>query len=158
MADADSTRPTRSRLLELFDYDREAGRLTPKPKPRINRQGYRFVKVEKKSIPEHHVIWFLEKGRWPKGVIDHINGNPGDNRIENLRDVTQRVNVQNQRYAQVSNKSTGMLGVSMRKNGKFDARIQHKGRNLYIGCFDTAEDAHAAYVRAKRALHEGCTI
>ena len=90
--------------------------------------------------------------------IDHVNGNKHDNRICNLRQVSSRENVQNQRRAHVSNKSSGLLGVTVKANGKCQARIFVGGKNLYLGSFDDAESAHEAYLVAKRKFHPSCTI
>jgi hypothetical protein len=95
-------------------------------------------------------------GRWPNGVVDHINGDTSDNQWSNLRDVTHSVNCQNQRRAKRSNAS-GLLGVSF-FDGKPRASISVDGRPIHLGTFDTPEAAHQAYVEAKRKLHAGCTI
>lgn len=44
------------------------------------------------TVPVARVCWLCESGNWPEHTIDHINRNPLDNRIENLRDVTQAIN------------------------------------------------------------------
>lgn len=106
----------------------------------------------------HKLAWLLSTGAWPTGVIDHINGNPADNRIANLRDVSHSVNSQNQRRPQSDNKSTGVLGVTKSRNGKFEARIWKEDKNIHIGTFDTAAKAHAAYLQTKREIHPGCLI
>jgi hypothetical protein len=79
-----------------------------------------------------------------------------NNAIANLRDVSPKVNKQNSRKAMIDSIS-GCLGVSQSKK-RWKASIRVDGRSLYLGSFDTAELAHAAYVCAKRRLHEGCTI
>jgi hypothetical protein len=92
----------------------------------------------------------------PPRPIDHINGDPSDNRISNLRDVSRTENQENQRRAQRHNK-VGLLGVS--PNGKgFISRIKVAGRKVNLGTFPTPEIAHAVYVKAKRYLHAGCTL
>lgn len=66
--------------------------------------------------------------------------------------------MQNQRKARVDN-VIGLLGVTHHpKNNKFQARITLDKRTQSLGYFKTPEAAHAAYVEAKRRLHEGCTI
>ena len=106
----------------------------------------------------HRLAWLMTYSVIPKQVIDHIDGNPLNNRISNLRDVSRSVNGQNRRNAQFGNK-TGFLGVSFHKqSGKFQAQIQLNGRVKYLGLFPTAELARAAYLAAKREIHEGCTI
>lgn len=123
---------------------------------------YVYLTVDEQRYKAHRVAWALHYGEWPKGAIDHINGDGADNRIANLRDVDTRTNQQNQRRAK-SNNSTGWLGVYFAPKGyrrkRFRAGIA-RGDGTYwtIGYFATAEEAHAAYVEAKRKLHAGCTI
>ena len=95
-------------------------------------------------------------GEWPDGYIDHGNGVRTDNRWANLRAGDRSFNMQNQRRARRDN-TTGWLGVS-RVKSRFEAAIQVRGRRFRLGRFDTPEAAHAAYLTAKRKLHEGCTL
>ena len=106
----------------------------------------------------HRLAWLLTHAKWPDGVIDHINGDPLNNCIKNLRDVSNTINQQNQREARSDNK-TGMLGVSFCKRyDKFLAQIQLNGKKKHLGYFTKQEDARVAYLTAKREIHEGCTI
>lgn len=95
-------------------------------------------------------------GEYPTNDIDHINGNPSDNNISNLRHVTREVNMQNQRKPR-SNNPTGFLGVVKRRDG-FISSITLRKKQRYLGTFATPELAHLAYVEAKRKLHDGCTL
>ena len=104
----------------------------------------------------HRLVWMVVHGEFPGDMIDHINGNPTDNRIENLRVVTHSVNMQNRRTARSTNK-TGLLGVSV-SGSKFSAEIRIDGTQVCLGRFETAQMAHEAYVNAKRTHHIGCTI
>jgi hypothetical protein len=105
-----------------------------------------------------HVIAFvIVTGTWPVGVVDHRNGDGTDNRWTNLRDVSHAVNVQNVRKARATSQS-GMLGVARHRNGRYRATIVVGGKQRHLGYFDTPEQAHAAYVTAKRELHPGCTL
>ena len=123
-----------------------------------DRNGHIRISIGNRLYSAHRLAWLYVYGIHPSGAIDHINGNRSDNRIANLRDVTLSVNQQNQRAAQKHN-STGLLGVTFNKaRGRFQAQIGLGKDRRYLGLFDTAEAAHAAYVTAKRALHEGCTI
>jgi hypothetical protein len=122
------------------------------------KTGYAKIRIQGKEYASHRLAWLYTHGHWPIGDIDHINGIRNDNRISNLRDVTRSVNCQNQRSARSDN-SCGHLGVSLnKKSGKYQARIWHKGKLLYLGSFVAAEEAHAKYVEAKRSLHEGSTL
>jgi len=103
------------------------------------------------------MAWLYMTGSWPAAEIDHRNGNKSDNRWENLRDVQPVVNQQNKRRAQ-SNSKTGFLGVMVSGDGRFCARIRVNGRNKHLGSFRSPELAHAAYLMAKRELHEGGTL
>jgi len=99
-------------------------------------------------------------GGFPNGILDHINGNKSDNRIENLRESDHQKNSQNQRKATKRN-LTGFLGVSVDRScipRPYVARIKAGGKNIRLGQFQTPEQAHEAYVKAKRELHAGCTI
>lgn len=71
---------------------------------------YFISKTSRGKVFNHRIIWLLSYGEWPKGVIDHIDGNGFNNKLENLRDVTQSENMRNARMKS-SNKS-GVTGVS----------------------------------------------
>jgi hypothetical protein len=124
--------------------------------PSVN--GYTRVSVGGQTFMAHRVAWLLVHGAWPDGEIDHINGVRDDNRIVNLRDVDHAGNQQNLKRAQRNNKS-GLLGVSFEQwTGRWKAQIMHRRRNMNLGRFDTKEEAHAAYLVAKRILHAASTL
>lgn len=80
--------------------------------------------------------------------VDHINGNPSDNRKLNLRIVSHLENMQNKKI--YKNNASGIIGVSQRRNGKWYARIMVDGNEMWLGTFETKEDA----VAARRAAEE----
>lgn len=83
--------------------------------------------------------------------VDHANGNRMHNHWHNLRDACNRTN-QEARHKVVS--AAGLMGVSLRRDtGKFQAHIKTNGKKKTLGCFTTAEAAHAAYLSAKESLH-----
>lgn len=97
----------------------------------------------------HRIVWLLAYGEWPSRQIDHINGDRDDNRLTNLRLATPSENRQNQKLHRDSR--TGFKGVSLdKRRNKYMARITFGGRQRSLGCFETAELAHAAYVAAAR--------
>jgi len=120
--------------------------------------GYTRIQIGQKCHLAHRLAWLYEFGVWPSKDIDHINGNRDDNRLCNLRDVPRKINAQNRKAAS-SNNSSGFLGVSKHvRTGKFTAGIYIQGKRKHLGVFETAEQAHEAYLAAKRESHEGCTI
>lgn len=122
----------------------------------LNTIGYYTLSLNKHIYYAHRVAWALVMGEWPKGVIDHINGNKADNSFWNLRDTTYRINQENRTKAQ-ANSSSKLLGAFKYKNG-FRSQIKVKGQLHYLGVFPTAEEAHQAYISAKQKLHEGNTL
>lgn len=124
---------------------------------RIDSWGYRQIRVNNRRYAAHRLAFLWMTGEWPKQVVDHINGDKDDNRWTNLRDVSQGVNCQNIRAPNRKN-TTGFLGVSMEPSGRFSARVYLNRKPIYLGTFDTAEEAHQEYVKAKRIHHEGCTL
>lgn len=119
--------------------------------------GYRSIGIDGRDYTAHRLAWLYVHGEWPAAYIDHINGDRADNRISNLRDVSQSVNMQNV-YAPKSNNKSGFRGVSWHKQrSKFAARIKVDGKYRSLGLFESPEKAAAAYIAAKRELHEGCT-
>lgn len=122
----------------------EAGNLTAK--------GYLEVKIKDRTYKVHRIIWAMRHGTWPSGQIDHVNGNKSDNRIENLREVTQNQNMWNR--GRLCNNKTGYKGVSkVRSSGRYKAQIKHFGRVICIGTFETPEEAYVAYCDSARRLH-----
>jgi hypothetical protein len=157
---------TAEQVRELLDYDPETGRFTWRIAPRghkagsqagcIDSYGYVVIRIAGAGHKAHRLAWLIAYGEWPDDQIDHINGERSDNRIANLRSLTNQGNQQNRRTAHRGN-SSGLLGVSP-KRGKWRAQIKVDGEKRHIGMFDTPEAAHAAYLEAKRKLHPTCSI
>ncbi len=176
---------TQSRLKEYFNYDHETGVFTYRVSvkgsgrragdvagciadyvPAKNQQTANatprkimYLGIDYKIYRAHRLAWLYIYGEMPNGKIDHKNGNPLDNRIENLRIASDRMNSQNIRKAQPYNK-TGVLGVGIDKaRGCFKSEIRlPSGKRKFLGRFKTVDEAHQAYIKAKRIYHEGCTI
>lgn len=136
------------------------GKVQPGVKAGVLREDGRIkIGFKGKEYFAHRLAWLMFYGRQPEHEIDHVNGNPSDNRIANLREVPHSVNIENQRKARADNKSCGLLGVSFNKKaGKFSSQIRANGKKVHLGLFADPEEAHKAYVKAKRSLHSGCTI
>lgn len=125
----------------------------------VARGRYIAIVVKKNRFLAHRLAWTFCHNRLPDGVVDHINGNGRDNRIENLREVSVRVNIENRKKRNRNNK-LGLLGVSLDPSRvkPYRASITVMRRHTHLGYFDTPEAASQAYLAAKRRLHEGCTL
>lgn len=154
---------TAERLRELLHYDATTGEFTwvvscrgTKAGDRAgtdSSEGRRHIIIGYARFKAHRLAWLYVHGKWPNGLVDHTNGDPTDNRIDNLRESSMSENLQNQRRAHKHNK-TGILGVSWRPTrNKFRARIVVNGKETNLGHFDTAEEAQSAYLDAKAKLH-----
>lgn len=118
--------------------------------------GYTVICLNRKTYFAHRLAWLYAHGVWPEGQIDHINGCRSDNRLENLRTANQSENNQNQRLPSSRN-TTGFLGVSRHKDG-FGAMIGVNGKSVWLGLYATPEQAHVAYIKAKKKLHTHSVI
>jgi len=162
-------------IKEMFDYDGKEGVLYWKQRDRkwFNHDKYHYIwnkrfagkqaghimpsrkygviNVLNHRYEYHQVVWAWVNGKWPENNIDHIDGDPSNNRVENLRDVTQFQNLKN------INKNKGLtpfVGVYKAGN-RYISRIRNNYERIYLGSFDTAEEAHAAYcVKAKELFGE----
>lgn len=127
----------------------------------VRKDGRKVLRLDGKLYLSYRVAWLLANGSWPKGEIDHINGISSDDRLSNLRDVTRGINQENLRKSYVSKGSSKLLGVFKNKKSKskpWRSSICVGRKQISLGAFATEEEAHAAYVAAKRVLHSGCTI
>ena len=110
--------------------------------------GYRAGSLRNKKYLAHRIVWVHAHGDWPKGEIDHVNGDKTDNRIKNLRDVSSSENKKNVRL--ISTNSSGHVGVYWTaRERRWVAQIVHLGRNRCLGYYRTIEDAIAARERAQ---------
>lgn len=162
---AKQSRLTQERLKELFHYDPLSGIFTRLVNTgrhgrykagtvagSYTERGYLVVVIESKIFSLHRLAWLYMTGEWPLAGVDHGNGVHDDNRFENLRPAEQWQNAQNNKIP-VTNTS-GLIGASWHKGKKkWCAGIGANRKRHYLGAFDTAEEAHAAYLSAKASLH-----
>lgn len=150
-------------LREYLDYDRNEGRLFWRKKPcsRIvvgreagskRADGYRGFQLNEVRYLTHRVIFALEHGYFPEEV-DHIDGDPANNHISNLRQATR--SQQNMNRATQANNTSGHKGVYRHKRGKeyWCARIKVEGKYKCLGYFHAFEDAVAAYRTGAERYH-----
>ena len=113
-----------------------------------SRNTYVYICVDYKSYGAHRLAWLYMTDEWPTKIIDHINGNRSDNKWINLRQATPSQNIANSGMR--TNSTSGYKGVSYhRRAKKWVAQIGYEGQNLYLGVYDTPEQA--AEVRRKKA-------
>lgn len=113
--------------------------------------GYWCVGLNKKTYKCHRLAWLYFYEEWPSNNIDHINCDRSDNRICNLRLGDRKVNPFNQRVR--INNTSGHKGITITPYGKFIARIGVRRSRIYLGTFDSLEEAHAAYAVAAPLYH-----
>ena len=154
------------RLQEQLSYDPETGEFAwlirgKSRRDRVGRiakdSGYHLISIDYKEYRAHRLAFAIMTGRWPADEIDHINGKRADNRWCNLREATRAQNQQNRRSAARHN-ALGVQGVRQLPSGRFFAQLSNKGKALYLGSFDSIEEAETCYIEAKRKLHEFNTL
>ena len=153
-------------LQQLLHYDPNTGTLTWKARSGDGREarrwntryagetaghktsdGYVCVVIGGKQYKAHRLAWLYAKGRWPDLSIDHINGDPLDNRISNLRDVSHAENCRNQGVPK--NNTSGHVGVCLNKRRKkWHAYYRHNGKNVHLGLFNCPTAAAITRMRA----------
>lgn len=158
-------------LEEILDCDPEAGVLTWRPRQKsygsnghhwkrfnavfagkragyLTGYGYVNLSILGQKYTAHRVVYAMATGHWPKGEIDHINGDPTDNRIANLRDVAASENMKNR--PRQCNNSSGVQGVRKKTHShKWIAFIYDGGKQIHLGTFDAKQDAIDARCRAE---------
>jgi hypothetical protein len=151
---------------DLLDYDPHTGVFTWKLSAGVKKAGsiagsskggcgYIRISLAKVSYRAHRLAWFYVYGEWPSLHVDHINRNRQDNRISNLRLVTQQQNLQN--MSKRLKKACTYKGVTPLTNNKdkFVAQIRYDGKQRKLGIFATPEEAHQAYcVEAQKRFGE----
>jgi hypothetical protein len=147
-------------LKDKYDYDPATGvfrRKTSWGKQKvgdeagcISPQGYRYLSFKGRATPAHRLAWLWVHGAWPTADVDHIDRDRLNNRIDNLRSVTRSVNCHNI----AARSSSGEKGVTAasKNNGAWEARIMVNRKAIYLGSYQTKEEAAAARKGAEIAL------
>jgi hypothetical protein len=115
-------------------------------------EGYWHIRVDGHLYLRHRLAWLYVNGEWPPSDLDHRNGKPGDDLIDNLRPASSSQNTANSKLSK-ANKS-GLKGVCWSsEKARWRASVVKARKQHHLGYFDTPEAAHAAYVEAARRLH-----
>lgn len=153
--------PDKKRLDELFSFDRNTGVLLRIKRVSnshpgeiagtINSCGYRIVWVDRKAIGVHRIAWIMCFGGIPNGMeIDHIDCDPLNNKLDNLRLANRHQNSVNRRIHK--NNTSGYKGVcfepTISKSNPWRARIVVNKKRHNLGMFPSPEAAHEAYKKA----------
>lgn len=109
--------------------------------------GYMRTSILGHPVVLHRVKWAMHYGRWPNGLLDHIDGNPRNNSIHNLREASVAMNARNAKKSKTN--TSGITGVRFHKIAKkWYAQITVNGKAIHLGTFDTRDDAAAAKMAA----------
>ena len=158
--------PSVDLLRELLGYCPTTGKLTwrvqrgPSPPGSIagsvRTDGYLDIQIGNFKHKAHRLAWAIYYGTMPpRGIqVDHIDGNPANNRIENLRLATRSENQRNRQHLDRRNR-TGFTGVFWRKDHqRWEVNIRVNRKTIYIGSYLDKQDAIAAR-RLAEATHFG---
>lgn len=117
----------------------------------VNDKGYVAVNIDKKCIVLHRIIWLMQYGEMPS-LIDHIDGDRQNNKIENLRITDRNGNAQNKQMHK--NNTSGCKGVSWHKRAKkWLAQIDCRGHHNKLGLYESISEADAVVKLARKRLH-----
>lgn len=145
-------------LHDALDYNPDTGVFTSRTTGRqvgCKAGKYGRIQIHLGGVGRYanRLAWFYVHGVWPDGQVDHINGDHTDNRITNLRVLSNQDNKQNTRRPYSTNR-TGILGVSYDERSQmYRARITTDGHTVNLGTYADKLDAQHAYLTAKERMH-----
>lgn len=121
------------------------------PAGSIDAKGYVRITLNQKSHYAHRLIYLLHHGALPK-FIDHVDGDPRNNRVENLRPCTPAQNSQNRKLQ--ANNTSGVKGVYWNESKqRWMARVMVARHRKFLGYFDDLALAQHAVQAARVAAH-----
>ena len=150
---------TQDLLKEFFDYrdgelywkESGSGRKIGNIAGRLRKDGYRGIRINDKLYYAHRLIFLYHYGYMPQ-FLDHADGDPTNNNINNIREATNQENSRNmKRTKSINGKPTSSKykGVYLNKRDKiWVAQIQIDGKQKHLGSFKSESSAAAAYNRA----------
>lgn len=153
---------TQEELQSKFNYDVNTGIFTRKYTYKKllagteagckDSDGYIIISFTNKQYKAHRLAWLYVYGEFPKYNLDHINGNPADNRICNLREANESQNGFNRKLG--CNNTSGYKGVTFDKNSKkWQATVTIDKKLKYLGQFESLELAALVAKEARIKYH-----
>ena len=151
---------TQNELKQLLHYDQDTGVFTWKISKgsaycgktyKAKKRHYIVHRINNTKYKAHNLAWLYVYGSMPNGVIDHINGDILDNRICNLRDITNyenSLNIKNKK-----NSYSRFKGAAKRNDGVYQVQIRTKNRQIYIGRYKSEFEAAYRYDLASLQYH-----
>ena len=162
-------------LHKCFSYDSNTGRLTWRERPREHFKGgagwHNFnnqfankiagvqkndgryeIKLDGKSFKAARIVWAMQTNTAIFGAIDHIDGNPANDRLSNLRVVSAAQNARNR--SNLSNNSSGIRGVTWHvPSSKWWARVTFNNKTISLGLYSSISDAAKIVIETKQKLY-----
>ncbi len=146
---------TKERIDQVLDVDLSTGICRWKRRSGVvegkiagSVEGYWSIMIDGVSYKRHNLIWFYATGEWAECLVDHRDGNPEHDWIDNLRPATYSQNQQNNHRRKGK---SGIKGVAPKGN-RWVARVSLNGRTENLGGFGTKEEAALAYITRAREL------
>lgn len=148
--------PNKEKLKKYLQYDKHSGEFTWVKGHRLGKKagsvnnGYITIKLHQKAYQAHILAWIYVYGESPHLLLDHVDRNGLNNKIDNLRSATVSQNCANKAHY---NKH-GLKGIGFdKRHGKWYANIQINKKQTRLGTFKTKEEAHEAYMKAAKNIH-----
>ena len=156
-------KPTLSALQKILRYDPDtgefwwkesrSGRRMDQPAGTISN-GYRRIWIDGVNYSGHQLAWLFVRGRWPPHHLDHADQDRSNNRIGNLRPTNYARNRMN--TGPNRNSTSGFRGVTFYKRQTrkpWGASLKVNGQPIYLGVYETREEAAHAYDRKAREVY-----
>lgn len=147
----------KERPLSMFKCERDCKAWNARYKNKVAGCSYinwknkvNAISIKPKTYLCHILTYFYMNGNWPKEDIDCIDGDFTNLKWNNIRECTRTDSNYKQINPQRENK---LMGISfIKERNKYESKIKIKGKTIHLGRFNTQEEAHQAYVDAKRQI------